>query len=74
MFVASGTADGFDAKLREPEVVRDEPTTGATLAGGLAVTRCKDLGLDLDVAGAGTAFTRALSELLGYRPEISGEG
>jgi lipoyl(octanoyl) transferase len=40
---------------------------------GLAVTRCKDLGLDLDVARAGTAFTRTLCELLGYRPEISGE-
>jgi lipoyl(octanoyl) transferase len=41
---------------------------------GLAVTRCKDLGLDLDVARAGIAFTRALCELLGYRAEISGEG
>ena len=40
---------------------------------GLAVTCCKDLGLDLDVARAGTAFTRILCELLGYRPEISGE-
>ena len=40
---------------------------------GLAVTRCKDLGLDLDVAQAGTAFTRTLCELLGYRPEVYGE-